>query len=429
MLGKIRTTVLENGCRVVTSEMPGVESFAIAFDAGVGSRHENRAHAGWSHFLEHMLFKGSVKRPSTRALSQPVEGRGGLMNAYTALERTCFFGAVPYDAAPILADVLGDMYVSPLFAQKEIERERKVVLEEIKMYHDDDSSFALELGQDALWGGHPLGRPVLGTEKSLAAADSETIRAFHRASYRARGTIVAAAGRLEHEKVVDMVRARVAELPPGPAPRAKPASAAPAPKPLAFERRETQQVQVALCFRAIPYDDPRAPAAAVLAQILGRGMTSRLFMSLRERRGMAYSVVVEPSYSPDGGSFSVLAGVDPRRSVAAVALCAKELRRIAAENAGKAEFSRAVKFLAGVRRMHGETSSQQLSWILEKTRMAGRVETPEEYIRKIMAVTPDDVRGVAADIFRPDATALSLVMPRELPETPEKHLDAVLQAL
>ena len=425
MLGKTNVTTLENGCRVVTSAMEGVESFSLCFDAGTGGRCECLSEAGYSHFLEHMLFKGSEKRRSTRAISQPLEERGGSVNAYTSTEHTCFYAQVPFDAAALAADVMGDLYRAPLFAPKEIERERRVVLEEIKMYHDDDAAFAADLAQDALWPGHPLGRPILGTAASLAKAGPDELRAYHASRYVAGGTIVAAAGRLEHGRVVDLVRAHADLLPAGPAPRFVPASRARPMRRLAWERRETQQVQAVISFRGIPYGDPRQSAMTVLSQVLGRGMTSRLFMSVRERHGMAYSISSDPGYCADAGVFQVYAGVDPRRSVRAMELCARELRRMARESVGRAEFRRAVHAIVGAQRMGGETSSSQMSWILAKLRHLGRIETPDEVIARIFAVTPDEVRALAADLFRPENLSLALVIPREGVEAPERHLEAV----
>lgn len=424
MIGKIGLTTFPNGCRVVTSQMPAVESFALCFDAGAGGRHEKPAELGYSHFLEHLLFKGSAKRPTTRAISEPVEERGGSVNAYTSTEHTCFHAVAPADAAPLVADVLGDLYLAPVLAPREIERERLVVLEEIKMYHDDDASFAADLAQEALWPGHPLGRPILGTPASLAAATAERLRAYHDAHYTARGTIVAAAGKLEHDRVVELVRPLVERLPAGPAPRALPAARARPPRPLAFERRETQQVQAVLSFRALRYDDPRKSALSVLVQILGRGMTSRLFMSVRERLGLVYSIGADASFCTDCGLVQVYAGIDPARSVRALGVVARELRRIAAVPPGKAEFRRAVHAIVGAQRLGGETSASQLAWVREKLRRLGRVETPDEVVERILRVTPDDVRALAADLFRPENLSLALVLPRDGGEAPEAHYAA-----
>ena len=425
MIGKTALTTLPNGCRVVTSEMPGVESVSLCFDAGTGSRFETASEHGFSHFLEHMLFKGSEKRRGTRAISQPLERRGGSINAYTSVEHTCFHASVPYDAAPLAFDVVGDLFARPLFPPREIERERFVVLEEIKMYHDDDASFVADLSQAALWPGHPLGRPILGTPESLAAADRDSLLAYHRSRYGAKGAVVAAAGRVDHARVVALAEALAARLSDGPAPRAVPARRAKPPVRLSFEARETQQVQAVLAFRGVPHGDPRRSALAVLSQILGRGMTSRLFMSLREKRGLAYSVGTEASLFSDTGSFQIFAGIDPARSVKAMALCAAELRKLVREPVGRTELRRAIGAIVGAQRMGGETSGSQMAWILGKVRNLGRVETPEETIARISAVTAEDVQSLAADLFRPESMSLSLVLPREGAATAEAHLRAI----
>lgn len=429
MLGKTNLTTLDSGCTVVTSEMPGVESFAFGFDAGVGSRHENPSCSGWCHFLEHLLFKGSGKRRSTRAISEPIEGRGGSVNAYTAQDHTFFHAIAPCDAAPLVVDTIGDMFTDPLLPPREVERERAVVLEEIKMYHDDDAAFAADQAFSALWPRHPLGRPILGSPETLQSATPEALRRFRADMYRARGTVIAAAGRLDHSRVVDLVAPFAARLRGGAPVRPRPADAAPASLPLVFEKRETQQLQAVVSFRSMPDSDPRRAALAVLLHILGRGMTSRLFMSVREKHGLAYSIYAESSLFRDCGVFQILAGVNPAKGAKALELCGRELHRIAAVPPGKAEFSRAVNCLVGQLRMAGETSGSQLSWVLDKTRRYGRVETPDEVVERLRAVTPDDVSAVASSIFSPEGVSLSLAMPRSGCAEPEALLNALRSTL
>ncbi|MBQ9727060.1 MAG: insulinase family protein [Kiritimatiellae bacterium] len=424
MLGTIRTTVLPNGCRVVTSAMPGVDSFSLCFDAGTGGRFERPAEGGFSHFLEHMLFKGSRKRPSTKAISRPLERVGGQFNAYTSAEHTCFHALVPADAAALAADVLGDMFAHPLFDPAEIERERLVVLEEIKMYHDDPASHAADLSLAGLWPRHPLGRPVLGTPRTLEGAGHGELAAYHRARYSARGTVVAAAGRLEHERVVDLVRPWAEELPAGPAPAALPASRAAAPAPVTADLRETQQVQAVVSFRSFGRADPRRSAATLLSHLLGGGLTSRLFMSVRERHGLAYSISSANQGFRDAGAFQVYAGLDAARAAKGLALVARELRAFAEKGPGAREFADARRALAGMQRLGGETSASQMSWILSKLRWFGRVETPDEVVARLLAVRPEEVRDLARDLFRPDNLSLALVMPRGGADTPETLLDA-----
>ena len=425
MLGKIELTTLENGARVVTSAMPGVESFSFGICAGVGSRHETSATAGYAHFLEHLLFKGSEKRRSTRAISSAVERYGGSMNAYTALENTFFHAVAPADSARLVADVVGDMYASPLIPDREVDRERLVVLEEMKSYHDDDTSFAFEQAQSALWPDHPVGRPILGTAGSLARATPETLRAWRRARYRAQDTIFAAAGRLDHDRVVDSVRPFAERLSAGRVPPPKPAASARAITPLVFERRETQQVQIVLGFRAPDFRSPRRHAVALLSHVLGHGMTSRLFMTIREKHGLAYAVSSEYSGYSDTGAFYVWLAVNPEKAVRAMRLCVRELHGIASEPAGRAEFSRAVDFLTGQLRLGAESSPSQLGWIADKLRRFGRVETPDEIVAGLRAVTPDVMRELAKELFQPANACISLVMPQKGAGSPEEYAAAL----
>ena len=425
MLGKIETTELPNGCRVVTSAMPGVDSVSLCFDAGTGGRFERPAEGGFSHFLEHMLFKGSAKRPGTRALSRPLERVGGQFNAYTSAEHTCFHATVPAEAAALAADVIGDMFAHPLFDEAEIGRERQVVLEEIKMYHDDPSSHAADLSLAGLWPRHPLGRPILGTPRSLARADHDALAAYHRARYTGRGTVVAAAGKLEHGRIVDLVRPFAEALPSGPAPSCAPASRAPAPAPVVADLRETQQVQAVVSFRSFGRTDPRRSAATVLNHVLGGGLTSRLFMSVRERHGLAYSISSGNQAFRDAGAFQVYAGLDAARAAKALALVARELRAMAERGPGKRELAEAKSALCGMQKLGGETSQSQMSWIFSKLRWFGFVETPEQVVARIRAVTAEEVQSLARDLFRPEGLSLALVMPRGGQDTPETLLSAL----
>lgn len=425
MLGKTQQTILANGCRIVTAQMDTVESVSVGIDVGVGSRYEGPGEAGFCHFLEHLVFKGSAKRPSTEALMRPIEAVGGSMNAYTASDHTMFFAKVPFDALPLAWDTLFDLVLHPLLRAEDIGRERGVVFSEMDMAHDDDADYANECAQQSAWPGDPLGRPVLGSRDDLSAATDGMLRAFHRTHYTAGGTIIAAAGKLEHEHFVDLVAPYASQIPEGVAPGFRPITAPPPQRRLFAEKRDAQQTQAILTFRAIPYDDVRKSALSVLSYILGGGMTSRLWMSVRERNGLAYMVGSSPSYYADTGLFQVYGGFDASQSVKAISLCAQELRAIRDEGISDEEHSRALKALVGAQRMAGETSYAQMAWIADKTRFLGRMETPDEVIARLSAVTPHDVQAFAQTFFRPDNASLTLVMPETGCAEPEAHLAAM----
>ena len=238
MLGKTQQTILANGCRIVTAQMDTVESVSVGIDVGVGSRYEGPGEAGFCHFLEHLVFKGSAKRPSTEALMRPIEAVGGSMNAYTATDHTMFFAKVPFDALPLAGDTLFDLVLHPLLRAEDIGRERGVVFSEMDMAHDDDADYANECAQQSAWPGDPLGRPVLGSRDDLSAATDGVLRAFHRTHYTAGGTIIAAAGKLEHERFVDLVAPYASQIPEGVAPGFRPITAPPPQRRLFAEKRD-----------------------------------------------------------------------------------------------------------------------------------------------------------------------------------------------
>ncbi len=427
MLDNVKITTLDNGCRIATSSLPGIESVAIGIFAGVGSRFETPAQAGHSHYLEHMLFKGSEKR-SARAISQDVESRGGNTNAYTNFETTVYYATVPAAAASTAMDVLGDMYLAPKLAEADVDKERYVILEELNMYHDQPDSFAMDLSQRALWTNHPLGSEIIGNAASLAGTTRESLAEYHKARYIAGSTVIAAAGKLEHEAFVKLASRYANRLPATTSGKFKRAIDKTRRTQFLVDRRETEQVNAVIGFRAFGNRDPRRYAMNILNVILGGNMSSRLFQSVREKQGLAYSVASTPAFYSDTGAFQVMAGLDRGRSIKGVALCAAELSKIANKPVGKAEFSRAVDYLVGSLQIGLETARSHMSWIGGGT-LRNQYQTPDEVIAKIKGVTPGDLQDIARELFQPQNATLALVMPREDVGDPDKHLSALLCGL
>ena len=291
MFENVKITTLPNGARVATSAMPGVNSCAVGIGIPMGSRREKAAEAGWSHFVEHMVFKGSAKRPTRAEIVRPLERIGGDSNAHTGFEWTTFEARVPAAEAATAVDVLGDMVAHPLFPAAELEKERKVVLEEIKQRFDTISGFP-------------------GT---LAGADAENLHAFHRSNYSARGALVVAAGNLEHDRIVELARPFLEALPDVPGPRARPASRCRPPEPLAVERRDAQQAHLSISFRCPGAGDSGRFALDLLSFVLGGSMSSRLFRTVRDRHGLAYAIHALPIRNSDAGGFHVRASVGRSR--------------------------------------------------------------------------------------------------------------------
>lgn len=426
MLDHVQLTTLPNGTRVITSHMPGIDSLALGFYAGVGSRYESAAEAGHSHFLEHMLFKGSAKR-SARAISQAVEGRGGNMNAFTNYETTVYYAVVPSDSGALALDVLGDMYLAPKLASVEVAKECRVIIEELNMYHDQPDSHVYDLAQQTLWHKHPLGAPIIGTLDSLQATTADTLRAFHQRHYTAASTVIAAAGNIDHDRFVAMC-APYAERLPSAKPASggfKPARVSTPTKRLIADLRETEQVQAVISFRAFGFKDPRYSAFTLLNVLLGGSMSSRLFQTVREKHGLAYSISSGISPYRDAGCIQIGAGLDCTRSVKAIALIMAELKKLRTTPVGKAEFNRARDYMLGGLRLSLESSRSQMSWIGSRLLLQDKFAHPDDVIAKLKAVTLDDVRALADDLFAPDSATLALVMPRDNAATPDDHFAAL----
>lgn len=424
MLDHVQATTLENGCRIVTSSIPRVQSLAIGFFSKTGSRFESPQTSGHSHFLEHMLFKGSAKR-SARAISEAIESRGGNMNAYTNFENTVFYAVVPSNAARMATDVLGDMYLSPKLATGDVDLERTVILQEVSMYRDQPDAFAADLAQQALWTKHPLGCPILGTSEALNATTAESLRAFHQTHYNAGSTVIAAAGDISHARFLDLVAPFASRLPGGQTTGFKRADGRTARTRLLVDRRETEQVQAVLGYRTFGRYDSRRYALNLLNIILGGNMSSRLFQTVREKHGLAYSVSSFSSFYIDSGAIQIMAGLDRTRSTKALALIASEIQRLVRTPVSKAEFERAREYVLGCLKLSLETARSHMSWIGNGT-LNDQFVTPAEAAASIQRITREEVQALAKRIFVPDNTTLALVMPRADVDEPETHLAAVM---
>ena len=419
-----KITVLPNGAKIATLESRESASVSVGFFVKAGSRCEPAALSGHSHFLEHMLFKGSKKRAAHK-ISQDIEGRGGRTNAATGVESTYYYASTPADSAALALDVIGDAYLHPTLAPADVDKERGVIMEELKMYRDSPDDFVFDLAQSALWKNHPLGSQIIGTPKTLEATSAETLRGYHAARYHSGSTVIAAAGAITHEKFVEMASPYALAL-PSPGEKGFKAATAKTPLiPLIVDRRETEQVNAVLAFRTEFGDtDERRYALRVLNVLLGENMSSRLFRSVREKHGMAYAVSSSATLFTDTGNFTIYAGLDRQRSVKGLALCAAEVKRIIAESPGKAEFARALRYVVGGLKMAYETTVSRM-WYAGMGTLMDKKDTLEETIAKFQRVTPDEIRALAADLFRPEKRILALVMPREDIAAPETHLEAL----
>ncbi len=424
MLDHVQCTTLSNGIRVITSPQPDAESVAVGFWVGVGGRYEAPEVAGASHFIEHMLFKGTRRR-SAREISQAIEGRGGYLNAYTQEDATCYYARIPHECLGEAFDVLADMYREPKFAAADIERERGVIIEELRMCHDQPQQVVQELLMDGLWPDHPLGRPLVGNEQTLRILSRAAMEGYRRSHYQPGNTIFGMAGRLEHAAALALVQKALGGLPAGKSPSFRPVSRAVGQKRICLARREIEQVHAAIGFRGFGRHDHRRFALRMLNSILGENMSSRLFQIVREKHGLAYAVQSSFQLFDETGALVVSAGLDRVRAADALRLIARELVRIREKPVSRNELRRARDYLQGQFRLGLEGTSSQMQWIGETLQNYGRFVKPEDVLKQLLAVTAEEMQQVAAELFAPRRLTLSLVVPEKDPADEKKWLQTL----
>jgi predicted Zn-dependent peptidase len=414
-------TVLPDGPRVISSRLPGARSVSIAAYVLAGSRLESPAEAGVAHFMEHLTFKGTAAYPSTRAISEAIEGVGGSFNAATDRESTVYWVRVPRREATRAMDVLGELIVRPVLSTEEIDGERPVIIEEIRSYQDDPSEYAQTLFQTALFGDGPLGREICGDEAGIRALPAATIRDFWGATYRPANTVVAVAGDLEHGEAVGLAGAAFGSG-NGHVPGYDPAPVLPAGDRVRVEDRDTAQAQLVVGLPGLHRDHPDSWVLALLNAVLGDGMSSRLFLSVREERGLAYDIGSGLVDYSDAGAVEVSAGVDPDRLTDALRAILDELDRLRQEPVPPDELEKARRYLAGGLELRMEETRHVASWIGGQEALHDRVLTVDEALAAIDAVTVDDIQRVARDLFRDDRLRLAAVAPARHLRRLDRHL-------
>jgi len=405
-----RTTTLENGLIVATAHMPHMNSVSLGLWVGTGGRHEPVPLNGVSHFIEHLMFKGTGRR-SAREISEAIEGIGGDLNAFTAEENTCYYAKAPAARWPEVFDVLADMFLDARFAPRDIRLERSVIKEEIALYRDQPHQHVLELLNEAMWPDHPLGRCLTGTEKSLDGLTRARLMAFRREHYVAANTLVCAAGSIDHEALVRRARTAMRRLPVGRRPVYLSASPGRGDTQLRVDRRRTQQVQIALGFPTCSRHDPRRFALRMLNTVLGENMSSRLFQVLREDHGLVYSISSSSHLFDDVGVLTVAAGLDLPQVPRAMRLMARELARLKRTLVGRKEWVLAREYLIGQLDLNLESTESQMMWMGENLLGHGRITRAEQIKKRLREVTPAQARQAARDFLRSDSLRLAVVGP------------------
>ncbi len=388
---------LESGARVIAAPMRERRSAAVAFMFDVGSRHEEPASAGLSHFIEHVVFKGGGGFSTARAISEAVESVGGSINAATDKEATVFYAKVPAEHLELACRVLGGMVFSPVLDPAEVAKERQVVIEELRMCLDNPQEHVGTLFDEAMYPDQPLGWDIAGTEETVGGFDGDACRGHLERHYRPSRLVVSVAGGIDPARAVEIVEGCVEGL--GGAAGAEPAPADEGRGgSLRFIRKRTEQANVILGGYACSYVDPRRSAVDLLNVVLGEGMSSRLFQELREERALAYDVHSFAAKLRDSGCLGIYLGCEPRRAVEAVRAAVDELVRLATDPVGDEELRRAKEYAKGRLLLHLEGTGAMSSFLGQQELLTGEVLVAAEVIAALEAVTAEEMRAMAEGI-------------------------------
>ena len=391
---------LAGGAKLVTAAMPERLSASLVFMFGGGSRLEDERHAGVSHFIEHLVFKGTQRRPTSKEIADAIEGVGGFINASTDKELTAYWTRVPAEHVELGLDVLVDIVSNSKLAPADVERERSVILEELRMYQDQPQDLVQNLFEEVMWPDHPLGRDIAGTEQSVARLTRDDILEYADAHYRLPNLVIGAAGAFGEEEILEAVRGRLA-LPPEPDGQLIPIPPEPLLGPrVLMRRRKTEQAHICLGVRAFDYFHADRFVLDLLNTVLGEGMSSRLFLNIRERLGLAYDVHSFTQKHRDTGLLGVYLGVDPKQAAGAVNAVIAEMQNLCDHDLAEEELVRAKEFTKGRLRLELESTNGVSFWLAYQELLIGSIKTIEEEVALVDAITAEDVRRVANDVLR-----------------------------
>jgi predicted Zn-dependent peptidase len=418
-----KQTTLPNGLKIITADLADARSLTVNITVGVGSRYEDfDVNGGVSHFLEHLLFKGSKKYPSAQAISEAVDAVGGYNNAYTSEDLTCFYIKVPARHGELALDILCDMMRNPLIEVGELERERDVIIEEMNVYRDDPSRYVMTLIPGLIFPNNPLGRDIIGPEEVIRTVSVETVAKYQKDHYSPNNMTISVAGRVDHELVVAQVTAALGSL--------EAIEQAPF---LAIEddlsddlsvgfAKETAQAHFIIASRAYNYDHADDRASKVMSAILGRGMSSRLFMNVRERQGLAYTVYCDINNYVDTGIFHAYAGVNLDKIEQAITSVLHELKLIRDEPVSESELAKAQQQLRAGLEMSLESNSAIADRLGGHLMLLGKAQTVDEVIAEIDKVTIEDVQRVARDMLDLSQLRFAIITPE--PDAATRHFES-----
>lgn len=404
----VNKTTLANGVRILSMAMPHVRSVSMGVWVHAGARDESDAESGLSHFIEHMIFKGTVRR-SAYQIAKEFDAIGGQTNAFTSMEHTCYHARVLDTQLGTMVDILADIFLNSVFDGQEVERERPVIFQEIGMVEDNPEELVHVLMGPTFWGGHPLGRSILGPRENVLGFDSRAIRGFFKRLYQPDRIVITLAGNVDHGHFVEMVGPvfSVIDNGSGFAARTTPAAGG----GIQLKHRELEQTHICLGMDGVSVTDPRRFSASLLNTVVGGNMSSRLFQIIREERGLAYSIYSYLTSYADIGMFGVYTAVAPSNVDAAIDLILKEIRRLKSEPVSAEVLADAKAFTKGNLLMAAESPDNQMVRLAQNEFYFGRTVPMQSVIDSIDAVVPDDLLALAGSLWDSDKAALTMVGP------------------
>jgi predicted Zn-dependent peptidase len=402
---------LKNGLRIITVPMKNTQAITVLVTVGTGSKYENKKNNGLSHFLEHMFFKGTEKRPTSLEISETLDGIGGIYNAFTGKEITGYWAKSDFKHLDLILDWVSDIFLNSKLEEKEIKREKGVIIEEMKMYLDTPTSYIEDLWEKLLYGDQPAGWFVIGEKNNILSFKKINFLDYIKNHYTSRNTVVCVAGNIESDKVEEKISAYFKNITTGDSKQKIEVMENQKNPQCLVHFKKTDQTHLYLGVRAYNLFHPDKFAQMIMATILGGFMSSRLFISIREKQGLAYYVRTTTEENTDTGYLATKAGIDHGKIEKVIKSILKEYQIIKSKKVEKAELRKAKDNLKGTLALALEPSDMQASYYSSQEILTGRILTPEEQFRKIDSITEEDIQRIANDLFRPENLNLAVIGP------------------
>ncbi len=408
MASKINKTVLDNGIRVLTNRMPHVHSISMGVWANVGARDETSDENGLSHFIEHMIFKGTKRRTSYQ-IAKEFDAIGGHSNAFTSMENTCYHAKVMDTHLTTMVDILSDIFLNSVFDPKEFEKERPVIFQEIGMIEDNPEDYIHVLSGNAFWGENPLGRSIIGNRENITRFNAKTLKKFFQRFYQPEHIVISASGNLSHDAFVNLIRKAFESIHPS---NSFPERITPTGRfNIHLHHRKLEQVHVCIGTKGLAIADPKRYAFSLLNTILGGNMSSRLFQEIRERRGLAYSIYSFISSHVDTGMFGVYIAVDPKTSLKSTELILREMRKLKEMRVDPTDLNNAKEYTKGGLLLAAESVDNHMVRLAQNEIHFGRQIPLKSVIDEIEMVTGDEIIDLARYLYQSEQLALTMLGP------------------